>query len=87
MAALRASPLTMISRTSAFFINQLKERNTQICLACIAKRSYASSSTNIMNIFDRNAKRHQRNIAAKMPDHHVYDYLKDEVSMAHIQNV
>eukprot|EP00794_Sanderia_malayensis_P016576 gene16576-18262_t len=40
----------------------------------------ASRPSSVMNVFDRKAKRHQRNVAAKLPDHQVYDYLKDEVA-------
>ena len=42
------------------------------------KRGYASG-IDVMNVFDRNAKRSQRNRAAIAEDAHVYDYLKDEV--------
>ena len=35
---------------------------------------------NVMNVFDRKAKRLQRNRAALREDIAVYDYLKDEVS-------
>ena len=37
---------------------------------------YSSSSA---NVFDRRAKRKQRNRAAIAPDADTYDYLKDEV--------
>ena len=32
-----------------------------------------------MNVFDRKAKRLQRDRAAMAEDHNVYDYIKDEV--------
>ena len=38
-----------------------------------------ASSGDIMNVFDRNTKRKQRNLTADLPDYTVYDYLKDEV--------
>ena len=49
------------------------------CISCFRNNLAAFSSENSMNIFDRKAKMHQRNVAAKMADHDVYDYLKDEV--------
>lgn len=39
----------------------------------------SASSDDIMNVFDRNTKRKQRNQTADLPDYNVYDYLKDEV--------
>jgi len=38
-----------------------------------------ASSGDIMNVFDRNTKRKQRNQTAHLPNYNVYDYLKDEV--------
>ena len=38
-----------------------------------------ASSDDIMNVFDRNTKRKQRNQTALLPNYNVYDYLKDEV--------
>ncbi len=38
-----------------------------------------------MNVFDRNAKRLQRNRTAQLLDYHVYDYLKDEVRVCQHQ--
>jgi len=32
----------------------------------------------IMNVFDRKTKTHQKNVAASMANHNVYDYLKNE---------
>ena len=32
-----------------------------------------------MNIFDRKSKTHQKNVAARYPNHDVYDYLRSEV--------
>ncbi len=40
-----------------------------------------------MNIFDRNAKRQQKNRAAISPDAATYDYLKDEVASHVIDRV
>ena len=46
---------------------------------------YFSSVTsyNIMNVFDRQTKRKQRNYTAKI-DHETYDYLKEEVCYLYI---
>ena len=41
-------------------------------------RWYASG-IDVMDVFDRNTKRLQRNRAAIASDAHIYDYLKDEV--------
>jgi len=38
-----------------------------------------ASSEEIINVFDRNAKRKQKNRTADLPDYNVYDYIKDEV--------
>ena len=45
-------------------------------------RSYVtkSSAFNNMNIFDEKTKTHHKNIAAQSANHHVYDYLRVEVS-------
>jgi len=32
-----------------------------------------------MNVFDRTAKKRQRNVTALAGDYHVFNYLKDEV--------
>ncbi|GAB6021703.1 NADH dehydrogenase [ubiquinone] 1 alpha subcomplex assembly factor 5 [Chamberlinius hualienensis] len=37
-------------------------------------------SNNVMNVFDRNTKRLQKDRAAKAADHNVYDYIKNEVA-------
>ena len=79
MAATKMIPLGVQSRAFALCRSWLSDKSAQICYACVAERYYSPSSVNVMNIFDRKAKRHQRNVAAKMQDHHVYDYLKDEV--------
>ncbi|XP_006817426.1 arginine-hydroxylase NDUFAF5, mitochondrial-like [Saccoglossus kowalevskii] len=39
-----------------------------------------TKSENVMNVFDRNTKRKQKNRAAVMKDNHVYDYIRDEVA-------
>ncbi|XP_013783444.1 arginine-hydroxylase NDUFAF5, mitochondrial-like [Limulus polyphemus] len=39
----------------------------------------SGTTESVMNVFDRNAKRLQRNRAAMAKDVHLYDYLKDEV--------
>lgn len=49
-------------------------------LNLLSKRCYASQET-IMNVFDRNAKRSQRNRTAHMKDYEVYDYVKEEASI------
>ena len=49
----------------------------------IAKHARCFSSVgrdeNIMNVFDRKAKRRQKNSAALAEDVAVYDYIRDEV--------
>ena len=45
---------------------------------CFSARRQDEST---MNVFDRKAKRRQRNRAALAEDVAVYDYLKDEVRM------
>ena len=42
--------------------------------------SGSTSAENIMNVFDRNAKRMQRNITSALPDPETYDYIKEEVT-------
>ncbi|XP_037546043.1 arginine-hydroxylase NDUFAF5, mitochondrial [Nematolebias whitei] len=42
-------------------------------------RSLSGSARGTMNVFNREMKRRQRNWSASLLDHHVYDYLKDEV--------
>lgn len=49
-------------------------------LDLLNKRCYARQET-IMNVFDRNAKRSQRNRTAHMKDYEVYDYIKEEVNI------
>ena len=44
-------------------------------------QSYATSSQeSVLNVFDRNAKRKQRNRTAFMDNYNVYEYVKEEVS-------
>ena len=47
----------------------------------IFRRSFntASINSNGINIFDRKTKVHQKDVAARYPDQHVYDYIKMEV--------
>ena len=44
-------------------------------------RRYASSqkSEGLMNVFDRKAKRLQRDRTTLLPDYQVYEYIKEEV--------
>lgn len=63
------------------------ERCSLVSFAGRGERFFAVSSNSVMNIFDRKTKRHQRNVAANMADHHVYDYLKDEVGSETIRSV
>ena len=37
-----------------------------------------------MNVFDRAAKRRQKNRAYASPDAHTYDYLRNEVKMSRL---
>jgi len=41
---------------------------------------YFSNKKPTINIFDRKTKTHQKNVAARIPNHHVYDYIKNEVA-------
>ena len=57
-----------------------------MCLSCslmllspLRRSKRCASSFSVTNVFDRNAKRLQRNRAALAPSPHLYDYLKDEV--------
>lgn len=43
------------------------------------QRNYPAQQTTTMNVFDRQAKRLQRERRAMDPEHHVYEYLKEEV--------
>lgn len=43
-------------------------------------RSFSNGASRSVNIFDRNAKRIQRNRAASVENPELYDYLKDEVA-------
>ena len=69
--------------------SSLQQQNTQLfvqqtCCRCVSSGSNPSTSRKpaetVMNVFDRKAKRAQRDRAALAEDHEVYDYLKDEVS-------
>ena len=56
--------------------------NTSVLRPCGTERRFSAtsaSSDHVMNVFDRNTKRKQRNRTAHLPDYSVYDYLKDEV--------
>ncbi|XP_077997022.1 arginine-hydroxylase NDUFAF5, mitochondrial-like [Glandiceps talaboti] len=56
-------------------------QRTNIAMSCVRLMHPGNPKGEaIMNIFDRNAKRLQRNRAAVLEDAHVYDYLKDEVA-------
>ena len=45
------------------------------------RRLYATSSgESVLNVFDRKAKRQQRNRSAFLENYSVYDYVKEEVS-------
>ena len=46
----------------------------------IPKCKYATSASDLMNVFDRKAKLLQRNRAAAAENFKVFDYLKDEAS-------
>lgn len=49
--------------------------------------SSLASPGGTVNIFDRNAKRIQRNRAASLPDPGLYDYLKDAVAAQVVDRV
>eukprot|EP00795_Rhopilema_esculentum_P012805 gene12805-3544_t len=70
--------LTFTKAATSFSQRLLSAGRQSFCLDCIGKRLLSTSSKDVMNIFDRKTKRHQRNVAARLENHHVYDYLKDE---------
>ncbi|XP_065072356.1 arginine-hydroxylase NDUFAF5, mitochondrial-like [Rhopilema esculentum] len=72
--------LTFTKAATSFSQRLLSAGRQSFCLDCIGKRLLSTSSKDVMNIFDRKTKRHQRNVAARLENHHVYDYLKDEVA-------
>lgn len=63
----RCSHLRQFIRRIKYVANQTRHltTTTQVCN---------------MNIFDQQTKIHQKNMAAQLPDHQVYDYLRDEVA-------
>ena len=63
--------------SSRRIVSLLRKRGVWRCFS--ARRQDES----IMNVFDRKAKRKQRNRAALTEDVAVYDYLKDEVIIDH----
>lgn len=79
MAAVKSGLL--MKRSSKMAVNSGRSIQKPIirCISCFRNNLAASGSENPMNLFDRKTKMHQRNVAAKMADHDVYDYLKDEV--------
>ena len=48
------------------------------CLRGAVRRSYSTKQT-IMNVFDRNSKRNQKNLASVDPEYKNYEYLFEEV--------
>ena len=52
-----------------------------------AHRHYSNGGQGGMNVFDRKAKRLQKNRAAVAPDAATYDYLKDEVASQIVDRV
>lgn len=48
-------------------------------IMCGGVRSYARPNETIMNVFDRNTKRKQKNRTALQPDYKVYEYLREEI--------
>ena len=42
-------------------------------------RAASGKTEHVMNVFDRKAKREQRNRTALLEDYEVYEYLKEEV--------
>ncbi|MCL4126142.1 UNVERIFIED_CONTAM: hypothetical protein GTU68_038838 [Idotea baltica] len=51
---------------------------TLICSASLSSATQKETNTQ-MRVFDRQTKLLQRERAAHLPDHHVFDYLKEEV--------
>ena len=73
------SQILKSSRTTKTMI--LESGNFSLKTTTKVIRSYVTraSMLNNMNIFDQDTKTHQKNVAAQLPDHHVYDYLRVEV--------
>lgn len=61
---------------------RVTNRGLSLFCYCCRFRCYSSGQPgeSVMNVFDRKAKRRQKNRAAMAEDVAVYDYLKDEVS-------
>eukprot|EP00112_Aurelia_sp_Birch-Aquarium-sp1_P023323 Seg690.12 transcript_id=Seg690.12/GoldUCD/mRNA.D3Y31 product="Arginine-hydroxylase NDUFAF5 mitochondrial" protein_id=Seg690.12/GoldUCD/D3Y31 len=80
MAAVKSGLL--MKRSSKMAVNSGRSIQKPIirCISCFRNNLAASGSENPMNLFDRKTKMHQRDVAAKMADHDVYDYLKDEAA-------
>ena len=62
---------------SRHMVNLLKRGFLQHNLKII--RGASGRTEHVMNVFDRNAKREQRNRTARLEDYEVYEYLKEEV--------
>lgn len=73
----------MISMTSLMLPRFTALGKVTNCLACITISRSASSGSGetVMNVFDRNAKRFQRDRTTILPDYKVYEYIKEEVSL------
>lgn len=79
----RPPPSQSQSKTT-WTLHHSEDRSTQTCLfGSLFSRLSSSTSgprqENVMNVFDRNTKRIQRNRTALLEDPSVYDYLKEEV--------
>ena len=67
--------LSRISYNSLSWSRLEHFRNVSIRLA----QSSTMKQENIMNVFDRRAKKMQKNRTASLDDYHVYEYIKEEV--------
>lgn len=75
--------VVMPSRCAITLASSLRSQLTYSNMVFGSCRSFASkieTQEDIMNVFDRSAKRKQRNRTAFLKDYTVYDYIKDEVS-------
>jgi NADH dehydrogenase [ubiquinone] 1 alpha subcomplex assembly factor 5 len=54
--------------------------NNKIGFSLNARNTRLLSTVSSVNIFDRNAKRLQKEISIKLNESQIYDYLKDEIA-------
>ena len=75
-----ASRLRLEGVSSREVMPTLMECNVIHC-SCRLLSTDVEIFEDVMNVFDRNAKRKQRNRTALLDNYAVYDYIKDEVRL------